>query len=870
MSKVLTNLVFKSSTPVLDEESDFPSTPVSGQFCFKGGILYIYATVDSVETWYPLTNKSLYAVHTQALTSTSWVVTHSLKTEDLIFMVYDENDVQIIPSSVVFDSETQITLNFVEAIKGRCVVFGASESFVPALHTAEMTIGDSITISGTSIVVSGDDIVSILNQTKSDLDAMFSWNESQGEITFKGDLIPENTNSLSIGSETKKIKDVYISASTLHVGDNATFEGTSLAIDAGPNPTSLAATPTIQASSLVLKPFTYNPGAGDVNVEPVLRFQNLGGQQYGISFNLINNQFQLDSPSGVGTGSLKAQDLTVANKITADTIETTGTAQVKFDQTVRMDGNVTLGYDSDNDIVIRGSVDLQTPITFSQAATLGDGNDTISVNCGAANNFTVVAQHVNINSAGKLTAAEIESSGNLTVQGDLFVNGTQTIIDTTTLTVTDNVVVVNNGEAGAGITAGTAGISVDRGSLPDAKIIYNEATDKWQIGIEGSMVDIEVSTHTHDTRYLRANDDSKPSTDNVFDLGASDKRFANVYATTFNGALNGLSSQATALETSRTISLSGDVTGSAGFDGTANASITATVVNDSHTHDTRYFTETEQNTKFLRRDADTTPSSDVTYDLGDATHRWTNIHATNFKGNADTASKWANARTVYLSGGLSGSFDIDGSGNINASIPVVNDSHTHDTQYAKVGDKGANDGYAGLNSSGHVPASQLGSGTPDGTKYLRDDLTWQVVDNNFDTSIFVGAQDGANAHLWIRDANDSNKNKSIFYWNRENDVTQIAHYASDGTTQDGILTVGAAQVVTPNNFKCKDIYADRGDGTGVIFFGSAGDRYLHYINGVYNLVNADLKVNGTRVPKHSASTGAPSGGVDGDIHMQYS
>lgn len=42
--------------------------------------------------------------------------------------------------------------------------------------------------------------------------------------------------------------------------------------------------------------------------------------------------------------------------------------------------------------------------------------------------------------------------------------------------------------------------------------------------------------------------------------------------------------QATALATARTISLSGDVTGSASFDGSADVSITATIADDSHNH----------------------------------------------------------------------------------------------------------------------------------------------------------------------------------------------------------------------------------------------------------------------------------------------
>ena len=54
------------------------------------------------------------------------------------------------------------------------------------------------------------------------------------------------------------------------------------------------------------------------------------------------------------------------------------------------------------------------------------------------------------------------------------------------------------------------------------------------------------------------------------------------------GNVTGTASNASQLLNARTISLSGDVTGSVSFNGSADADITATVVNDSHTHDTRY------------------------------------------------------------------------------------------------------------------------------------------------------------------------------------------------------------------------------------------------------------------------------------------
>ena len=55
-------------------------------------------------------------------------------------------------------------------------------------------------------------------------------------------------------------------------------------------------------------------------------------------------------------------------------------------------------------------------------------------------------------------------------------------------------------------------------------------------------------------------------------------------ATTFAGALSGNASTATTLATARSISLTGDVSGSATFDGSVAVSIAATVANDSHTH----------------------------------------------------------------------------------------------------------------------------------------------------------------------------------------------------------------------------------------------------------------------------------------------
>jgi hypothetical protein len=57
-----------------------------------------------------------------------------------------------------------------------------------------------------------------------------------------------------------------------------------------------------------------------------------------------------------------------------------------------------------------------------------------------------------------------------------------------------------------------------------------------------------------------------------------------ITANSFIGSLSGNASTATKLATARSIGLSGDVSGSASFDGSANISITATIADDSHNH----------------------------------------------------------------------------------------------------------------------------------------------------------------------------------------------------------------------------------------------------------------------------------------------
>jgi hypothetical protein len=73
----------------------------------------------------------------------------------------------------------------------------------------------------------------------------------------------------------------------------------------------------------------------------------------------------------------------------------------------------------------------------------------------------------------------------LFVDGNLLVGGNTTMVYKTDMAVSDNIIVLNSGEQGAGVTLGYAGIEVDRGSLANTAIRWDEVTDRWQISIDG-------------------------------------------------------------------------------------------------------------------------------------------------------------------------------------------------------------------------------------------------------------------------------------------------------------------------------------------------------------------------------------------------
>jgi hypothetical protein len=99
-------------------------------------------------------------------------------------------------------------------------------------------------------------------------------------------------------------------------------------------------------------------------------------------------------------------------------------------------------------------------------------------------------------------------SGNLTVAGNFSVSGTTTTVDTTNLSVKDNVITLNKGENGSGVSLRYSGLDVDRGDLARQRIVWDETAGKWKIGETNSEVNIATEAFVSAAVNAKANTSS--------------------------------------------------------------------------------------------------------------------------------------------------------------------------------------------------------------------------------------------------------------------------------------------------------------------------------------------------------------------------
>ena len=82
---------------------------------------------------------------------------------------------------------------------------------------------------------------------------------------------------------------------------------------------------------------------------------------------------------------------------------------------------------------------------------------------------------IKVTPGGQITFDTGTLQGDVVFTGNITVGGSQTIVNSTNLDVQDNIITVNFGETGSGVTLGTAGLRIDRGLASDGAFVWDES-----------------------------------------------------------------------------------------------------------------------------------------------------------------------------------------------------------------------------------------------------------------------------------------------------------------------------------------------------------------------------------------------------------
>lgn len=124
--------------------------------------------------------------------------------------------------------------------------------------------------------------------------------------------------------------------------------------------------------------------------------------------------------------------------------------------------------------------------THEQNTDLGTTNSTFQLKYNTGNKIKHESDAISVRNAADTDYVNFIAK-NATFKGDLLVEGKSFVTEAETVEIKDNLLLLNKGEVGAGVTKGIAGLEIDRGTEPNYFIIFDESDNRFKAGVEGDL-----------------------------------------------------------------------------------------------------------------------------------------------------------------------------------------------------------------------------------------------------------------------------------------------------------------------------------------------------------------------------------------------
>jgi hypothetical protein len=199
-----------------------------------------------------------------------------------------------------------------------------------------------------------------------------------------------------------------------------------------------------------------------------------------------------------GTGlTLSGTTFNHSNAITASNFGDTGATR-----TLAFGGTFIVPYvtyDAQGHLVTKSNLTLTLPATpanwyptafsWTGGTTAGPtgsltGVGMSAVAYGAIPSASATASGI-VTTNGQTFAGDKTFSNNVIITGNLTINGTTTTVNTETINLADNIITLNSNYTGSAPTE-NGGIEVERGTIANVSLVWNESTDRWTFTNDGT------------------------------------------------------------------------------------------------------------------------------------------------------------------------------------------------------------------------------------------------------------------------------------------------------------------------------------------------------------------------------------------------